>query len=391
MLSKSHTMIQMQQVSTKDELQADAPNVFIGHHGYPKVHVGFLTPAEKRLDTWRLDAPRVWAAEGQGIPDVIQHRSSLINSRFLSRIHDTGSLIQKAQEVSMAVKPVDIDVSLSKRLHISMHFDKYTLPSGPSAFTRHVAITSNPHIPTAVEKVSGDIDLRAGLAVTTLHKRGFDEHYLTKLLSMGNIGKKQNRKLVPTRWSITAVDDTLGKQIAPQIQDYEKTGPRLQFGGYLGNYFMILFFNRLWSYELFEMYTPKGGDNGVSIEGKLEFTTDYEMHGGRKEYAQETVGGYYAARLSILEGLQAEKRQATCIVLRFITDEYACPLGVWVVREAVRKAMQGKQHQFDSEKQMLAYAAFIAQRRFNFRFDRLLKHSVLYKHMQTQRVLEDFR
>ena len=390
MLSKSQSVMHMQRVATKDVIQADAPNVFIGHHGYPKVNVGFLTPAEKQPETWRLDAPRVWATEEQGIPEIIQHRSSLINSRFLSGIQETGSMIQKAQEVSMAVKPVDLDVSFSKRPHVGMHFDTYALPSGPSAFAGKVDITSNPRIPTAVEKVVSDIDLRAGHAVATLHSRGFDEHYLTKLLSMGNIGKKQSRKLVPTRWSITAVDDTLGKQIAAEILDYEKTGPRLQFGGYLGNYFMILLFNRLWSYELFEMYTPQGGDNGT-MDGKLEFTTDYEMHTGRKEYAKETVGGYYAARLSILEALQAEKRQATCIVLRFITDEYACPLGVWVVREAVRKAMQSKQHRFTSEKQMLAYGLFIAQRKFNFRIDRLLKHSALYKYMQTQKILRDFK
>ena len=37
---------------------------------------------------------------------------------------------------------------------------------------------------------------------------------------------------------------------------------------------------------------------------KARFTTDYEPYTGRKTYAENCVGGYYAARLPILEKLK---------------------------------------------------------------------------------------
>ena len=69
---------------------------------------------------------------------------------------------------------------------------------------------------------------------------------------------------------------------------------------------------------------------------------DYEEFNGRKNYAYETAGGYYAARLAVLEYLKKNKIQARIIAYRKITPEYLAPLGVWVVREAARKAMNNK-------------------------------------------------
>ncbi|MCJ7450432.1 MAG: hypothetical protein MUP58_01695, partial [Candidatus Nanohaloarchaeota archaeon QJJ-9] len=61
---------------------------------------------------------------------------------------------------------------------------------------------------------------------------------------------------------------------------------------------------------------------------------------GRTSYAEETAGGYYAARLGVLEKLRKKQRQAKALVLREVTDEYWAPLGVWVVRETVREALE---------------------------------------------------
>ena len=64
---------------------------------------------------------------------------------------------------------------------------------------------------------------------------------------------------------------------------------------------------------------------------------------GRKKYAENTVGGYYAARIAVLEQLRIIKKQSSVLALRFVDpNEYIAPLGVWVVREAVRRALKSK-------------------------------------------------
>ncbi|MBI2146678.1 hypothetical protein HYU22_05035 [Candidatus Woesearchaeota archaeon] len=199
---------------------------------------------------------------------------------------------------------------------------------------------------------------------------------------------KQNRKLVPTRWSITAVDDTIGKQLMTEIKDFSIGEYQLYFGGSWGNYYLVLFFPEVWSYELFESYLGYKV-NPWSKEGNF-YSTDYEAYEGRKEYAEETAGGYYAARLAILEKMKSLKRQHSVLALRFITSEYNIPLGVWVCREASRNALKEQPLRFSSEELMVKYAQEFLQRKFGFEIGVLLKESRLLKEKKQQMRMSQF-
>jgi len=228
-----------------------------------------------------------------------------------------------------------------------------------------------------VDKVVSDTDLKANEALTYLYGKGFDETFLHKILSIGTVGLKISRKLVPTRWSITAVDDTLGKDLIKTIKEYNTTDYMAFSGGYLGNYYLILCFPEPWSYELFEMYAKPNP----------EFMTDYESYDGRKQYASETVGGYYAARLGILEKLASLKKQASVLALRFITSEYSMPLGVWVVREATRNTMNQPPIAFSSKELMLEYAKKFVKRKFNVDLEDIFRRSKLLQSIKYQNKL----
>ncbi|MBI4452114.1 hypothetical protein HY637_01675, partial [Candidatus Woesearchaeota archaeon] len=194
-------------------------------------------------------------------------------------------------------------------------------------------------------------------------------------------------KLVPTKWSITATDDIIGKNLINEIKDFSEINSYHSFfGNYLGNYYLILMFPEVWSYELFETYVPK--DWNFSRE--LRFTTDYENNFGRKDYASNTVGGYYTVRLAILEKLKEMKMQASVLALRFITDEYSMPLGVWVTREATRKAVLPKPIEFSSKELMLTYAKNLIKKKFNYNIDYLLNASRLFKSVKHQTKLANF-
>ena len=118
---------------------------------------------------------------------------------------------------------------------------------GAHAQLKKAVLTSNPKINPHVEKAFSDTDLKAANALEILYKKGIDETALTRMLSVGVFGVKVQRKLVPTRWSITATDDTLGKSLLEEIREYKETDYQMFFGGYLGNYFLVLFFPRVWS------------------------------------------------------------------------------------------------------------------------------------------------
>jgi len=371
-------------LEAKKDFSGKSPNIFIGRYGYPDINVGILSVEEYK----QHDNPLFWSNNKYSIQDVVDLRTALINSSFKANIKSFKTrFLDMSQEISMAVKPVDVEVSLNKKPQFKLNFNQDVMPHGPNVRLEKAEITENPKIPHAVDEVVDDTDLKANAAINLLYKKGYDEHYLTKLLSVGNLGFKKERKLVPTRWSITAVDDNVGKTIIQEIKEYQNYDYIAHFGSYFGNYYLILFFPEVWSYELFETYLP---DALWNQKKKIQTMTDYENYGGRKDYASNTVGGYYAARLSVLEYLKNKKRQGNVLALRFVTDEYWAPLGVWVVREAVRKSLQSQPIEFSSKELMLEYAKKLIKKKFGYNLSEIMHDSILLKEMKQQKKLNEY-
>ncbi|MFH2027978.1 MAG: hypothetical protein ABIJ08_02480 [Nanoarchaeota archaeon] len=385
--AKANAGIRVKNSLPSDNFSGSSPAPFVGHNSYPNLNVGILSPPEQREDAWLYDAPNYWAAKEFQIPQIIDYRSALINSRFKMNVRQTSKMLEVAQEVGLASKPVDVEISLEDRPYFKLNTDSYLAPTGPNARLKQVNVTSNPKIEYKVEKVFSDSDLKANDAINYLYNHGFSENFLTKILSVGTIGMKKDRKLVPTRWSITATDDMIAKDLNKKIKDYPSSDYKVYFGNYLGNYFIVLLMPDVWSYELFETYAPKAEWN---VSSDYKYMTDYEGYDGRKTYASNCGGGYYASRLPIIERLHDMKRQAAVLVLRFITGEYAVPLGVWVVREAVRKTMNTRPLEFGSKDLMLKYVRELVRKKFNYNVENLLKESILLKNLRVQQKLTNF-
>jgi len=372
----------------KQDFQGSAPAPFIGRFGYPNVNIGILSP-QFSGDTSHYDAPRLWSKGKFSISQIANMRYGLVNSRITHNIKQlqNSRFLQICQEVGMASKPVELEINLQKAPALNPKQEFEIMPFGPGSEIKKARITANTKIDSRIERITSDTDLKANFAILDLYKKGFEENQLNKLISVGALGVKENRKLVPTRWSITAVDDTIGKNIIEEIKQYPHHEYQLYFGGYFGNYYLILTFPHSWSYELFETYLNKEV-NPWSKNG-YAYSTDYENYNGRTKYAEECAGGYYAARLAILEKLKELKRQSSILALRFITDEYTIPLGVWVCREATRKSLQEKPLSFASQELMLKYAEQFIKNKFGFELDLLLQQSKLLKQFN-QKKLSDY-
>lgn len=356
----------------KEEFTGSGVAPFVGKYGYPNVNIGFLAPQQTQEDAWKHDAPRHWGTTNTKIPEIVNYRTALVNSKIQANIKIQDKFVTLAQELALSSKPVDIDVSLEKKPTLSLTPDQYTAPMGPNAQLKKITLASTPKIPTRVQKYFDDTDALASEALTNLYSHNIDENSLSRMLSVGAFGKQ--RKLVPTRWSITATDDILANNKLEKIRDMPISSDfSAHFGNYLGNYYLILYLPREWSYELFEIYVQPN---------KLEYSTDYEEHSGRKTYAEQCAGGYYTVRLALAEHLAELKKQQTAIVIRFITNEYVLPLGVWVTREATRKSLESTPIKFASKELLLTYAKSLAKKKFGLDIEPLLEKSKLIKEKQ---------
>ncbi len=363
-----------------------SPGIFVGHNNYPKLGFGILSPAEK-TSSLEYDNPHLWSENNYNSRQIISLRSSLINSRSVENAHKSSKLVELGQEIAMAKKPVDVEISLKQKPRIKLNISSYYPPTGPTAKLKKARITENPRISRDVEKAFYDTDLKANHALLQLYKKGYDENFLAKVLSSGALGIKKQRKLVPTRWSITATHDSIANALISEIKQYGFFDYSAFFSGYLGNYYLLLFFPEPYSYELFEAYMPKTSWNASE---KISYTTDYEPHSGRKSYAENCAGGFYSVRLSVAEYLKKNKKQASVLAIRVITEQYAVPLGVWVTAEAARKALKQKPLVFSSKELLLKYAKALIKNKFSYDISHILEKSIILRELRQQKKLTGF-
>ena len=366
------------------------PSVFVGRFGYPDVNVGVLSPVQTMKDAHLLDSPKDWIKLKLKDEEILKLRSKLVNARFKTRIKSFDhKFTDLSQEIGMAHKPVEIEVELKNKPLNKLKLDKIGSPLSNNANAKNIRLTENPKIKTIVDKTVSDIDLKSTLGLKKLYDKGVNENFLSKILSIGLLGLKKNRKLVPTRWSITATDDTLGKEMLKDVKFNDIIDhTRVYFGGNLGNYYLVLFFPGVWSYELFEMGVPFR-ENPWSKSGKY-YATDCESFDSRKKYASETAGGYYACRIGIIEKLNELKKQGSVLVLRFITSEDKYPLGVWVCREATRTSMKSGFIEFEDKELAINYTKSLVKKKFGQDINEIINISKVLNVVNTQKRISEF-
>jgi len=386
------TKFKFRDIQNVSKLDSNSPpSIFIGSKlRYPNVNVGILSPLERDENSWVYDDAKYWADNNFQINDVLRLRDGLLNSRFRSSVHDSRAdkkFVQIAQEIAIASRPVDVELELKHRLNFGRNKDKVLTPHGMKAGLKKAKIVGNVKVDRHVDKVIND-EIKSVEGINHLYKTGFDEYVLSKILSVGVLGLKKNKRLVPTRWSITATDDSLGKLLLKKIRDYPVIEDyELFFGEFLGNCYLIMFVPDVWSYELFELYLP-GSSWNPSAE--IKAATDFENFYGRKKYAFATAGGYYASRLPILQYLNSIKRQASIIAIRIETPSYWAALGVWVVRESVKKTMRKKELKFRDMNELKENTRKIGKIKYNFDCEQILNRSKLLNQIKTQRKLREW-
>jgi len=361
----------------RSELSGSSPpEIFVGHAGYPRVYVGPLVPPVQG-DTSFLSKTEAWW--GKSLQEIIDMRLTVVRGKKKLKVMQLEDrYAQKLREMLLSKISVDSELKIRK-LSTGFSFSRYHQPFGPSVLVEDFYIAPS-KTDFKIEKVFYDTDLKATEAMLWLYEKGVEVSRIQQVLSAGLIGLKQNRKFVPTRWSITAVDDTLSKALIDKIKEFPVIDEyRVYYTDYLDNRWVVMMIPSLWSYESIEAWYPGTLLNEFAIGG------DYEGFEGRKDYA--SIGGcYYSGRLAVAEKLFEEKRQASVLILREIHPGYAVPVGVWNVRETVRRLMQTRPALFDCLDKALEYAS----KKLDIPLKVWIENSVILKRERFQKNLLSF-
>jgi len=257
------------------------------------------------------------------------------------------SSVTKLREISLYSGNVEVELEYIKRRPNAI-FDPYegvTLNGGELGRIIHY---TGGVADRRIEKVYEDKDLLAKDAVLYLHNSGLSVYKIQQLLSVGALGTK--RKLVATRWSITAVDSIISSRLIDEIKNYPELNEHYLGESYVvGNRIIVMMFPGKFYYEMMESWGPYFGNRNPKV------AMDYEGFLGRTNYAEEVEGAYYAARYSVAKYLKERMRQAKVVVLLEVDRNWIPNLGVWRVREGTEIALKNLK-KFEDENAMIDYA-----------------------------------
>ena len=355
------------QVASKpsSSYQGSSPSVFIGSFGYPDVRGGPLLINDS-------DNPPDWIRADLGMEEIVGIRARTIRGNsFLPR------LAVGLQEIALSSVPIDVDVTFERPVEFSLNFDGTVAPVGLSGALKKMDLIGSAKVGRAVDRITSDTDIVATDAAIALSSDGVDVYQIAKLMTAGLLGKR--RKFVPTRWAITAVDDTLSNGQKKEIARFPPLGEILVFSGEIyGNRIVTILLPGDWKYEMIEIWgkhTLWAGDSEVIVQDREGMT----KHG----YSPIT-GAYYSARLAVSEYLMGIRRSARVLVVRTVSSDYWAPLGSWVIREAARKAMSSSPARCESLDAAVRHAVMLTGS------DRWVSHSTLIPELRTQRTLFQF-
>jgi DNA repair protein NreA len=359
------------------------PAVFVGRFGYPKVSVGPLLSPEHG-STELLDTPEEWV--GRSVAEVVSFRTGLVRGTTPIRVTDAERpipILEDLQLLGIAGETVDSEAHFRRppRGHLSL--SDSTPPFGPSAPIEKIRLDVrrvDPHL----DRLTSDIHANARVAVEELYHRGVRVSRIQRAFSVGTLGRRGRRRLVPTRWSITAVDDLLSKMNLERIRALPELSQILvhRFTA-LDNRWVVAFLPGAYRYESIEAWYPNTLWN--PNPSQIVMIGDHEGFRGRTTYA--SIGGcYYAARLATSEALLRLGRQAGVVVLREVHPGEILPLGVWNVREHVRAALTQPAEKVDS----LDELSDRIRELFAIPLSRWLTTSALLHEARTQRRLDDW-
>ncbi len=361
------------------------PSVFVSWNNYPNISIAPLSPAFISKSAGFLDNPEAW----YGIPleDIVGFREQLLRSATSVKASEAGNPsynIQDIQELAKAEKPFDVHVEWERMPKLDMEFSDTFAPIGPQGSLKELEFQENPRIPKKIEYLTGDTAAKSQIAMQELYDSNIAVHKIHNLLSAGTLGIRQKRKFVPTRWSITAVDDSISEYLLEEIKSNSFIDSvQLFHAKQWGNDFYVLLLPRAWSFEQLEAWQPGTPWN---FGQEAHISADFEFFEGRTSYAENVAGGYYAGKLAVAEHLFGENRQGACIIFREVGPEYNIGLGVWVIRETVRKALQETPLRFSDMKLAVSYIGT----KLNIPLSEWRKNSVLLDHFFHQKTMKDF-
>lgn len=323
------------------EIEGFGANAIVGEKNYPELKIYNTSNEDKETSFFNTQE-----IVKKDYSDIIKLKAKNIlgNTNNIYVKKTNNKILEEIQDIYKAKKEVEFTSKFDKELKFNKPvINKLSGILGTKNELKNINLNENAKTSKQIEKYAEN-DAKSKEAIINLYERGTNEAQIINLLSLGTFGLEINKKIVPSRWAITAYDKIIENYIYKKlltfkiIENYEAYYHKDK-----GNAFLIILAPDTFTFENYE-FTPQDW-----------YATDYVSINNKLPYPEpKTAGGFFATKVAIFEHLKKRKRQASIICLREI-DNYEIPLGVVFVRESVRETMKNKIFTCQTQTQLLTF------------------------------------
>ena len=360
-LAEKYKILYSKTISLSENLSGyTPPSNLVTELTYPKVYLGLLFTENEKSDLF--DNPEILSENKVSIEDLIEFRTSMINARKAVDVNipkKNDKIYEKVLEASLSIKSVNVELFLNK-IRENTKLTKIIAYYGFNGYLKDLKINENPKIPNVIYNIN---DVKAEDGVYLMYEKGLSDYYISRIFSLGFFGLKTNRKLVPSKWSITAVHSILYRKIISENKDKLKSISTI-----------MLFNYKLYGNDFYGLFLP--GNGNVELIEVLLPGCVYNLNGKNSIIGRDDEsGGYYALKLSFAEFQNYSKYKGDLVVIRIINRDYKIPLGVWVVREGTKRMFRNLIERFNGTKEALEYLNNLLGNRYNLNIYKIKKYS----------------
>jgi hypothetical protein len=315
------------------------PGICVKSGKYPMLDAGFLAAYEPLEHLSIYDYPDSW--QGLDRETIFSMRRYLY--RFLlpvdARSMQPEGVIRALQEIALSVRPIALRVEGESLLPRRLRLRSGQLPSSNDVMIKSIEFLSDPEISKVAERIT-DQDIPAAEGIWRLLDYDYSLDQVVRLMSIGLLGRKKTRRIIPTRSAYKAtinafIDRAVMELIeSPNISSYE-----IYLGNLFGDRFVVL------------LNPGEARVDYLTIDASGTRTARGFAFEGLREWPTDPKTSVYSdhARFSLYRNLVRRKQRCHATIFHLSKDPRNQLLGPWIARAGVNEALASNPVNLDNK------------------------------------------
>jgi len=333
------TQMQLGQVASSRHITAfSPPGIAVEAAKYPILKAGILASTEPSEYLSIFDHPESWMGLDREAIKSMRRQLYRFVVPINARTMEPSQYVEVLQTIALSVSPVAFEVETASLPPRGLYQLGGQLPASTPVEVSSLEIVSDPEISRVAKRIT-ELDIPASEAAWKLLDYDYSLDQVARMMSVGLLGKLENRRFVPTRGAYKAIIDSFISRTLMELADRPSSSNfRIGCSETHGENFTVLIQPGDPKVDYFRIERREQGfQRDVSLDGVKNVTLDSRT----SVYADH-------ARFSSYQDLIKREESGHVTIFHYARSNGNNILGPWLVRAGVNAALEADQLVLDT-------------------------------------------